>query len=181
MIRKSIFTGIFFTLIASAGFAQTYKPFKVDIGLLYGLPTDEAFKSGVGFYVEPKYNVTDNIATGLRAEWAVIGAADIEGGSVDVSAIGSYLITGDYYFGTEKVRPFAGAGLGLYTLGTVSSSFAGTVTEVELGNKFGFAPRVGLLLGHFRLALDYNIITGTDVTQNYLALKAGFEIGGGKN
>ncbi len=65
-----------------------------------------------------------------------------------------------------------------------SSMDANTDMEpIEYGSKFGFAPRAGLLLGHFRLGLEYNVITGVDSdldSRNYMSIKVGFEIGGGK-
>ncbi|MBS2210350.1 outer membrane beta-barrel protein [Carboxylicivirga mesophila] len=183
--------------IASANAqSENYKAFKVDVGTLYAIPGAEEMASGLGFYIEPKYNMTDNLALGLKMEWAIMGAADEY--DVDISALGTYQLTGDYYFGDSKVRPFVGLGAGIYAMGSVTASNTqmsiGGVTvdagdlmvdEVmpEFGTKFGFAPRAGLLLGHFRLGLEYNIITGIDdvlPSRNYLSFKVGFEIGGGK-
>ncbi len=191
--------------IASANAqSENYKAFKVDVGTLYAIPGGEDVKAGIGFYIEPKYNLTDNIALGLKMEWAVLGGEEVGGMSVDVSALGSYQLTGDYYFGEGKVRPFVGLGAGIYSIGTVkydaSSSLTSTLGEygiagevanlagelageADYGSKFGFAPRAGLLLGHFRLGLEYNVITGIDSefeSRNYLSFKVGFEIGGGK-
>ncbi|MGV8829734.1 MAG: outer membrane beta-barrel protein [Breznakibacter sp.] len=176
----------------STSFAQlNYKAFKVDVGGLYAIPTGDGVKAGIGFYVEPKYNLTDHIAAGFKMEWAIMGAEEVDGASVDISAIGSYQVTGDYYFGTKKVRPFAGLGMGIYSLGTATikananeeaDGIEGNL-EADFGNKFGFAPRVGILMSHFRIGLEYNIITGLESgleSKNYLALKVGFEIGGGK-
>ncbi|MFW5700817.1 MAG: hypothetical protein ACOCWM_03925 [Cyclobacteriaceae bacterium] len=178
---------LFITLTVANAQSENYKAFKVDLGALYGIGTDESYSAGIGFYLEPKYNVTDNIAVGLKWETAIIGGADALGESVSISAIGSYLITGDYYFGDSRVRPFAGLGTGLYALGAVDfdiDSGNGSVDgSVDYGTKFGFAPRVGVLLGHFRLAAEYNIITGIEeglASRNYIAIKAGFEIGGGR-
>ncbi len=181
-------------LVAVLGIAQAsaqsenYKAFKVDVGMLYGLPSGEAFDAGIGFYLEPKYNVTDNIAVGLKMEWAVLGGSDELGSDVSISAINTYQLTGDYYFNTNKVRPFAGLGIGIYGLGSMdydATTDYYTISEsYDLGSKFGFAPRVGLLMGHFRAALEYNVITGVDTdivdSKNYLSIKLGFEIGGGK-
>lgn len=167
--------------------SQNYKPFKVDAGLLYAIPSGDGVKSGIGFYLEPKYNLTDNIAAGLKMEWALMGASDELGSDVSISGIGSYQLTGDYYFGDKKVRPFAGLGIGIYTLGSIEFDAADENFEmdgnIDLGSKFGFAPRVGLLMGHFRLGLEYNVITGMESgmeSKNYLSFKVGFEIGGGK-
>jgi len=178
---------LFITFSVATAQSENYKAFKVDLGVLYGIGTAEEFSGGIGFYLEPKYNVTDNIAVGLKWETAIIGGADLLGESVSISAIGSYLLTGDYYFGDSGVRPFGGLGMGLYSLGSVDidvDSGSGSVDgSIDYGTKFGFAPRVGLLLGHFRLAAEYNIITGIEdglASKNYIALKLGFEIGGGR-
>ncbi len=176
----------------SSSFAQlNYKAFKVDVGGMYAIPTGDGVKAGIGFYVEPKYNITDHIAAGFKMEWAIMGAEEVDGASVDISAIGSYQVTGDYYFGTSKVRPFAGLGMGIYSLRTATMKAEVNTEDYDLevneefdfGNKFGFAPRVGILMSHFRIGLEYNIITGLESgleSKNYLALKVGFEIGGGK-
>jgi len=177
---------IFAIAFFSSLFAQRaeYKAFKVDVGGLYAIPSGDGVKAGAGFYFEPKYNITDNIAAGLRMEWAMMGASDDLGDDVSISSLGSYLLTGDYYFNTKKVRPFAGLGVGLYSLGSIEFDDEVGEGEIDMGNKFGFAPRIGLLLGHFRLGLEYNVITGVDSdvfdSKNYLSFKFGFEIGGGK-
>jgi len=146
--------------------------------LLYGIPAgSNVYSSGAGFYIEPKYNLTDNIAAGLRLEWAILGAADELGSSVSVSALASYLITGDYYLSTDIVRPYVGAGIGIYNVGKVEVS--GSDLTGDAGSKLGFVPRVGILLGHLRTGLEYNIVTGFE-GGNYLSWKFGFEIGGGR-
>lgn len=174
---------LFITLTVANAQSENYKSFKVDLGVLYGIGTAEEFSGGIGFYLEPKYNVSDNIAVGLKGEIAVIGGADILGENVNISAIGSYLLTGDYYFSNSGIRPFGGLGIGIYTLGSTEVDFGTVGGAVNYGSKFGFAPRVGLLLGHFRLAAEYNVITGIEeglASKNYIAIKAGFEIGGGR-
>ncbi len=168
--------------------SENYKAFKVDLGTLYAIPGGDGVKAGAGFYIEPKYNLTDNIALGLKMEWAVMGAEEQDGMSIDISALGSYQITGDYYFGDKRVRPFVGLGTGIYALGSAEYDVAEALINentgtVDFGSKFGFAPRAGLLLGHFRLGMEYNIITGLEdgmESRNYLSFKVGFEIGGGK-
>ncbi len=165
--------------------AQEFKPFKFELGVLYGIPTDDAFKGGVGFYLHPSYYLNDQLNVGLKAEWAVIGAADEMGTSVSISAIGSYLATANYYFSTSKVRPYAGLGVGLYSLGSVSSDLgAGNSIDVDYGTKFGVAPKVGLDLGHFTLNVAYNMIFGVDsdlAGKNYMSVGIGAFFGGGKN
>jgi len=53
---------------------------------------------------------------------------------------------------------------------------------LQAASKFGFAPRAGFELGHFRTALEYNIAGKTgSINNNYLSIKLGFFIGGGRN
>ncbi len=181
MVRK-IILGMVFMLVSTTIFAQSenYKAFKVDLGVLYGLPSGDIYSSGIGFYLEPKYNVSDDIALGLRLEWAVLGAGDALG-DASISALSSYLLTGDYSFGEGTVRPYVGLGMGLYSFGSISVDFGTGSGSLDMGTKFGLSPRAGVVLGHFKVGLDYNLITGLEegVKANYLALKVGFVIGGG--
>src|SRR5687767_12754395 len=117
-MKKVFLIGAF---MAGAFFANaqstTFKPFKVDVAFGYAIPGGEGSKGGVVFAIEPKYAINDNISLGLRMEAAVTarGYVDANGetGSAEVKASGSYLATGDYYFNTNKFRPFAGLGLGI--------------------------------------------------------------------
>lgn len=179
-MKKILLSAIIVIAIGTGAFAQseTYKAFKVDLGFLYGIPLgSDVYSAGAGFYIEPKYNLTDNIAAGLRLEWAILGSADALGENANISALGSYLITGDYYLNTNTIRPYVGAGLGIYNVGKVEVS--DSELSADGGSKFGFAPRIGLLLGHLRTGLEYNLVTGIEGA-NYLSWKFGFEIGGGK-
>ncbi|MEN8120155.1 MAG: OmpW family outer membrane protein [Bacteroidota bacterium] len=166
--------------------AQEFTPLKVELGAIYGLPTDEAFTGGVGFYFNPSYYFTDNINLGLKAEWAIIGASDTEGLNVSISAIGSYLVTANYFFMKSKIRPYIGVGTGLYSLGTTSlSSVDGNGDiNIEYGNKFGVAPTVGLNLSHFTINASYNLILDIDealAKKDYLSIGIGVYFGGGKS
>ena len=108
----------------------------------------------------------------------------------DVKAAGSYLLTGDYYFTNKySFRPFAGVGLGSYTIASSNTA----VDEVSSGSKFGGMIRAGIETGHFRLGLEYNLVpsinvsgynsNGTPTTlqskNGYLGIKIGIVIGGG--
>lgn len=122
-----------------------------------------------------------------------------------VSAAGSYTLNGQYYFMTDGFRPYAGLGFGIYSLASVSVSSTTTggstssaSSEGSAGTKFGFYPRIGFDAGHFTLNIEYNIIPSTTETyqvtngtggvttaqgetkNNYLGIRLGFFIGGGK-
>jgi hypothetical protein len=170
--------------------AQEFKKFKVGLGLGYAKASGEGSKGGVLVYLEPAYRVQDNLLVGLRMESAIItrGLSEDPGNlDIDVAAIGSYTINGQYYFSNNTFRPFAGVGLGLYSLAAVKIGDA--VEGVEAGTKFGFYPRVGFDLGHFNLSLDYNIIPPSEAgvslgdaefKNSYFGFRMGFSIGGGK-
>jgi hypothetical protein len=155
--------------VASAQ-AENYRAFKVDVMGGLASPSGVGLSSGLTISVEPKYNLSDNIAVGVQFATSLFGTS-VSGGSI--GAFNNYSAVGEYYLGESKVRPFAGIGLGIYSGGSVS--FAGqTVTG---GSNFGFAPRAGVQLGHFRIAAEYNLVKDS----NFLTLKAGFTIGGGAN
>jgi len=185
-MRKLTFVLAFFASCFFANAQETsFKPFKVDLASGYAIPSGSGSKGGVLFAVEPKYALNDNITLGLRMEAAVTARAAVteDGEKVegDVKASGSYLVTGDYYFNTNKFRPFAGLGAGLYRLAAVSFDSDTEEGEIGVDSKFGFAPRAGFEYGHFRTALEYNFAGKTgSINNHYIGIKMGFFIGGGR-
>ena len=201
---KKLFTlGIAFLFSMSMIHAQstTFKPFKVDVAFGGAIPAGSGSKGGVLFAVEPKYAVMDQLAVGLRMEIALTARAFVapDGSSAagDIKASGSYLATGDYYFSNKAFRPFAGAGVGIYTLAaaSVSGDNTGNATAAAASSsKFGGMLRAGFEFGHFRLGVEYNLVSKTsgtvvydgstvgniDIKNSYLGLKAGFFFGGGR-
>ena len=168
----------------SSSFGQSYKKFKVGVGLLYAVPTGDGAGGGIGFYVEPKLNLNDKFDAGLLIESALMVTA-IDGMASSVSGVTSYSLTGGYMMGTGKFRPFIGTGIGMYKLGSLEVTVGdddAVVGNADLGTNFGFSPRIGFNASHFQLQLQYHIITGQEdfINKNFLAIKAGFEFGGGK-
>jgi outer membrane protein X len=177
---KKLFFSILMMTVAFLANAQTtvYKPFKVDFATGYAIPGGSGAKGGVLFAIEPKYSINDNLTFGLRFEAAVMARASNDLETAEVKASGSYLATGDYYFNTNKFRPFAGVGLGIFN--TAAAKVDQNTGTVESGSKFGFAPRAGFEFGHFRFALEYNAVGKTgDIPNNYFGIKLGFFAGGG--
>lgn len=185
-LMKKISFALACVIVSLLGNAQStvYKPFKVDLAFGYAVPGGKGAKGGVLFAIEPKYAINDNITAGLRMEGAVMAQAQMDQStgevkSGSVKANGSYLATGDYYFTTNTFRPFAGAGAGLYSV--ASADLNDENGEIKSGKKFGFMPRAGFEAGHFRMAVEYNVVgkSGT-INNNYLGIKLGFFIGGGR-
>jgi len=196
---KKIYLILCLIVAGSSAFSQSdLKPFKVDLSVGYAIPGGSGSKGGVLFVTEPKYAVMSNLAIGLRLEGALVArfnGYDQDGNPVDASvkASASYLATADYYFtNTYSVRPFAGAGVGIFTLaGIESSSNSG---EISVGSKFGEMVRAGVEIGHFRLGIEYNIVPKTTFTgydsdgnvtngltskNSYIGIKIGVCLGGG--
>ena len=185
---------VFFLVIVSAANAQEFKPFKVDLSTGYAIPSGKGAKGGILMVVEPKYSAIPNLAVGARFEIAVMARGSVSDQNmvdeVDVKASGSYLATADYYYPTKKIRPFSGAGTGIFSLATamVDNNNAGAS---EAKSKFGGMVRSGVEIGHFRFGIEYNFVGDTDVMDasnnkigtsknSYLSIKIGAAIGGGK-
>lgn len=186
-------TTLFTLLILSLAFvanAQDYKKFKVGLGAGYAIPGGEGAKGGLLFTIEPAYRVSDELAIGLRMEWAVMvrGSADaISGGNFDAAAVGSYTLNGQYYLSNATFRPFVGAGFGLYNLAAVkfdNGDAPDGLTQAE--TKFGFYPRLGFDVGHFTVAMEYNIVPATETAagaefkNSYFGIRIGGFFGGGR-
>jgi hypothetical protein len=186
-------------MMSFASMAQAeLKPFKVDVSLGYAIPGGDGAKGGILFAVEPKYAVMNTVAVGLRMEGAIVArfsGYDLDGNvnNASVKASGSYLLTGDYYFmKSYSFRPFAGVGLGLFSLASaeVNSSSEG----VSSSSKFGEMVRIGMEMSHFRIGFEYNIVPTTTFTgfdnsgdpatlkskNSYIGIKLGVCIGGGR-
>src|SRR5215203_3943531 len=162
-----------------------FKPFKVDLAIGYAMPPGSGSKAGVLFAVEPKYAINNNISLGLRMEGAVMARAAVsstnEQFSTDVKASASYSLTGDYYFSTNTFRPFAGLGLGLFRNAAATAEENAELVEVAASSKFGATSRIGFELSHFRMAIEYNVVGKTGpINNNYLGIKIGAFIGGGR-
>ena len=179
--------------------AVRLNPFKADLSIGYAIPGGEGTKGGIVLAFEPKYAVIPNLAVGLRFEGAIIAkfsGYDEEGNAMNtkVKAAGSYLATGDYYFTNNfALRPFAGVGAGIFSLAGIEMNSSSE--NISGGSKFGGMVRGGIEAGHFRIGLEYNIVpkttfegydsdgnyvTGLTSSNNYIGIKLGAFIGGGR-
>ncbi|MCX2745136.1 hypothetical protein OO013_14750 [Mangrovivirga sp. M17] len=183
-MKKLLFAIAALVFINVASNAQEFKPFSVGIDFGYGIPTGETLQGGIIFAVEPAYKFSDQVEASLKYEGALLAGVSADGTTADVSAIGSWLVGGKYYFNTNDFRPYGGLGLGIYNIGTATITDSSTGDDVVAGGtKFGFAPRVGFQYKHIRLGAEYNTVLGVDEalgSQNYLSIKFGVVIGGGR-
>src|SRR5687767_3075386 len=187
---KRFLTVFALTLFAAAAVnAQEFKKFRLATGLGYAMPGGEGSGGGILYDIEPGYRVNDALCVSLRYEGAAVArglSESVAGYDASVAAIGSYTVNGIYYLSNNNFRPYVGAGVGFFSLAsvTVTTSSAGAAAE----SKIGFYPRVGFDLGHFNINIDYNIVgptkfEGSDVeTKNsYIGIRiGGFFFGGRK-
>jgi hypothetical protein len=192
-MKKLLLIVVLFVAVSAAK-AQEFKPFQLYVGVGYAIPEGGG---GVLFGIEPAYRLSDAISVGLRWEVAAMAKVvnDTDG---QVSGNGSWTVNGKYYFSNGKFRPYAGVGLGIYTIAAVS--VGNNSGEVGGGGKFGFYPRIGFDLGHFNINIDYNIIPsstldgftfddgsgntvtsdGIDIKNSYIGIRIGAFIFGGR-
>jgi outer membrane protein X len=166
---------------------RVYKKFKVDGAMGWARPSGAGKKTGVLLSFEPKYNVTDNIAVGLRTELTAMarGNVNISGTQLEGKAgVGlSFLPTADVYFTQTLARPFAGGGAGIYNLLSLQASTGdGGTLQIPAVTKFGGMIRGGVEVWHIRAAVEYNFVGKSGgFNNNYLGLKIGLVFGGGKH
>jgi outer membrane protein W len=192
-MKKSIllFTALVFGTLITSAQSIDYRPFRFGLGTGFALPAGDNAQGGILFYAEPSFRISDAIALGLRAELAAMALGTIDNTNVDldVAWVASYTLNGQYYLSYRKFRPFVGGGLGIYSLASShfdSNNGSSQGTDViSAGSKFGFYPRVGFDAGHFTMNVEYNVVSKTrtpnlTINNNYLAIKIGFFIGGGR-
>ncbi|UZO80324.1 outer membrane beta-barrel protein [Aquimarina sp. ERC-38] len=187
------------TLFCTIGiYAQQENKFRVDFGIGYTAP-----KGGGGILVnlEPKWNIKDNMAVGIRLGAAAmakeIEISDDESSSeAKLSSNGSYVGTFEYNFnnGNSSFAPFVGAGIGYFSIANLEFSSSDTIegqTSLDASGKIGGMLRTGFDWGKFRLAAEYNLIPESEVqnlngdntgeiANSYLGVSLGFFVGGGK-
>ncbi|HEX4957888.1 MAG TPA: hypothetical protein VFV46_06890 [Lacibacter sp.] len=162
-----------------------YKAFEVLLEGGLARPAGNGAKAGVLLAIEPRFNIIDRITVGLRGEATAMARAgyQINNASADGEAgLGiAILATGDYYFKNRTVRPFIGAGIGVYNFVSVEATSAnvGRIT-VPAVTKPGGMVRAGVEIWHIRAGIHYNVIGKTNtINNNYLGITFGIAVGGG--
>lgn len=164
---------------------RIFAPFKVDLGINLTFPTDPNLTIGGGAFIEGRYGITDQLHVGLNLGSNILGEGRFilqnRDANINAQAIANLSLTGEYHFNTFNTRPYIGLNTGMYRR---SDYF---ITDAASGNvinhqgsivNFGFAPRIGLIAGKFRLNLAYNF-TGHGIT-NFINLGLGVQIGGSR-
>jgi hypothetical protein len=174
-----------FTKNAFSQNGQELKAFKVDMGI--GASVQSFKLTSLVLYIEPSYTFYGRFKAGVRFEESTL----------NMNNIGSSAVTFDYYyFKNDGIRLFAGVGFSRYDIshsgGCGSPMYPMQITSTK--NSGGIA-RIGFEAAHFRFGMEYNFVPSTylismgadgqnqstfQYRNNYLALKIGICIGGGK-
>lgn len=180
---------------------RKFKKFKGEVSFGYARFSQDAdIKNGFAISLEPKFQVLDQLAIGGRIESVLLGQniKNLYSSNEDfkLKAYQSFIATGEFYFTKEyRLRPFAGAGAGLYSIIATSTDYY--YADEQGGDrqfKFGGMLRAGVEIKHLRIGLEYNFIPNTtnsyydnsngqtytvDNKNAYFAVKVGFCFSGG--
>ncbi|NQY66231.1 MAG: hypothetical protein HRT72_00680 [Flavobacteriales bacterium] len=179
-------------LVSGLSYAQDYKAFKWGLGIGYAIPGGEGAGGGFLLDMEPAYRLSDAIAVGLRVQTALMVAGSIsDDGTVTsgkISAVKSYVATGQYYLMDDGFRPHVGLGFGVYRVASIAATSTGA--GIGFDNKIGLPIRLGFDAGHFTWLFEYNLVAGSDldvtagdidkINNSYMGIKLGGFFGGGK-
>jgi hypothetical protein len=179
--------------LATACYAQEFKKLRLGIGSGYTQGSsgyNDNSSNGMLLYLEPSYRINDRVSLGVRFESAFGSLFGFASGVT----VASYGINGQYYFSNNNFRPFAGIGLGFYHPMLTGDAFYGYNSRLE-ETVLGFYPRAGFDWKHLSFTIDWNIASASKATifpprfqgsyddylsSNYLSLKLGITIGGGR-
>jgi hypothetical protein len=174
---------------------QNFRKIRVGFGLGYAdSRTNNGYSTtgAVVLYVEPSYRIRNHISLGVRIERLVNSSFQVN----------SYGVNGQYYFSNRNFRTFAGVGLSVFRSSFYVRNFPSPYFEYYSSGEnptLGIYPRAGFDAGHFTLTIDWNLIGSAGATinnfdilnginqtyssqieTNYLSIKAGVFIGGGR-
>jgi len=173
-------------IITTNSWGQGKKDFRLNLGFQWNLPERYFNKdlskfnevnSGPGFHLYPKWYYSENVSLGLNFEYAMVedwATTD----NISTSEVLSLSPTINYYFTKNKIRPYVGLGIGLYTV-------AAALTDKKLN--IGIRPIIGIsIFERFDLSFEYskilkNLDTNSNVTRgignHYVSLKGSYSIG----
>ncbi|MBB6460027.1 outer membrane beta-barrel protein [Flammeovirga kamogawensis] len=180
-MKKTIIVALFLAMCSTA-FAQD-KKFSIGFGLggSFASSKFEDVKqkgAGVNGFLNFYYNVNSKLSLGLEYNGAtiVIKPEDDMGINFEATGLSSFSAKGLYHFSENKVRPYAGIGLGLYNVSPGKIGSGENFIEFEKASSFGFAPEVGLKLGWFQIAALYHMIPSVSFSDDYNPSYNNFEI-----
>lgn len=180
-MKEKYFLVVVLLILTINSYGQEKNDFRLNFGLQWNLPERYFNKelsrfngenSGVGFHLYPKWYYNRNLSLGLNIEYAMVEEkATID----DISAfdIFSFSPTVNYYFTKNRIRPYVGLGVGLYTVSIADKNISA-----------GIRPLIGIsIFDRFDLSFEYSKIFGDlEINPNvsrgfgnyYVSLKASY-------
>lgn len=187
---------LFLVLLSTLTFAQEKGKFRASLDLGYATPSGGG--GGVSLYLEPMYNIKDNISIGIRIGapllFKKIQFFDGETSETSGDTNLNFIATLDYRFNKNNLSfvPFVGAGVGYALIPNIGANrFSDIDDETQYSGEISGMIRGGFEWKKLRLSLDYNLIPNSDLIDidgskigysknNYFGISIGFFVGGGK-
>lgn len=189
-------TFLFLILLTSFSFAQEKGKFRASLDLGYATSSDGG--GGASLYLEPMYNIKDNISVGIRIGTPILfkkieffdGETSETTGDTNLNLIATL----DYHFNKNNLSfvPFVGAGIGyILTPNIGANRFSDIDHKIQYSGKINGMIRGGFEWKKLRLSLDYNFIPKSDLIDidgskigtsknSYFGINIGLFVGGGK-
>ncbi|MFV0564980.1 MAG: hypothetical protein ACK5NB_04005 [Flavobacteriaceae bacterium] len=182
-MKIKYFIAAFLFVLTTYSYGQIQKDIRLNFGLQWNLPERYFDKdlskfnnenSGVGFHIYPKWYYNENLSFGLNIEYAIVEEKPITD-DIGVFNILSFSPTANYYLTKNKVRPYIGLGIGIYTVSTAKRKLS-----------TGIRPLIGVsVYNRFDLSFEYSkIFEDLDIDPNiskgfgnhYVSLKGSYSI-----
>ena len=152
---------LFVFLLVNISFSQVKGTLRLnfDIGKVVSSKESRNFAA----YLEPKYNLTDNLNIGLRTGVALVYREPKFDQNINFSTSASsstsFILTIDYYpkLNSKYIKPFVGFGVGFYTIDKLGIDFKGDTAIDVIKN--GLSP-FGDIVGNIN-NIDINSILNT--------------------
>lgn len=192
-MKKIVF--LLLTLLSISSYAQEQGKIRASLDLGYAKSNGG---NGVTIYLEPMYNIKDNISIGVRIGTPILvkkielfnGEESETSGNTNLS----FLATIDYHFNETNslIIPFVGGGIGYTSINNVSyEPFSNIDNKSEYIGKVNGMIRGGFEWKKLRFSIDYNFIPKSDFIDinndkvgysknSYFGFNLGFFVGGGK-
>jgi hypothetical protein len=164
---------------------STAQGISVELDFSYNQPGGDfadIYKGGVGVAIHPRFNINGKMAVGLN-----VGANGFIGGDfndvnnpsldTEISAAGIVNVLGtvQYKLLDKKITPYGELGVGMFKSKSADTSSLDANGDPEIVDEshFGFAPKVGAMLGFLNVYAQY--ISAGDL--KYTQFGLGFRFG----
>lgn len=163
---------------------STAQGISVELDFSYNSPSGDfadVYSGGVGISIHPRYKLTDKMAVGLNVGGNAFLGGDFQDANnpsldteISAAAVVNVLGTVQYKLLDKKITPYGEMGIGMFKMrqGDVSSGTGGNIA-LEDKSYFGFAPKVGAMLGFINVYGQYVIAGDLKYTQFGLGFRFG--------